>query len=430
MQSALFLGIAERAAYVPDGNTNLWKWNVLGLRNVVLSYIFPLNLPPWHIAVALSPEAFTNELRLVLVDNAGRELGFLNLTTSEEPLSSNISTDPSESGCTVDIIKPFLVAQYGWTLLFLPLGNGEIVIPRPGDVQIRVGSSSGEIIGQLTFVLIDPPSLGPDRIAAIKSDPAATKAVRIQLGCKYCDTKARAYAALERDPKLETEGWIWYTEIPEVFVCICNRTSLPLESVRRNLHGLLGMPRGTSDNVQFVPLYENSALSTLRAEYLSLLVENHREEVLQVFLQNNPVLLHVFPAVRLFTKPPILTDFFADFAIVTPQKELILIEIEKTTTRLTKKDGGVAAELCHAFDQVRSWLHVADEHRLAVLDSLKIDRSEVSTIRGVVIAGRDAGYDALHLRRLKGQDWGRITFLTYDDLLFALDSLISRLSKL
>jgi hypothetical protein len=95
-----------------------------------------------------------------------------------------------------------------------------------------------------------------------------------------------------------------------------------------------------------------------------------------------------------------------------------------------KKKGGIAAPLSHAFDQVRGWLHVVDEHRLAVLDSLKIERELVSVVRGVVIAGRDIGYDAQHLRKLKGADWGRITFLTYDDLLFALDALIRKMTNL
>jgi hypothetical protein len=142
------------------------------------------------------------------------------------------------------------------------------------------------------------------------------------------------------------------------------------------------------------------------------------------------LLLHQFPAERLFPKPPILTFFFADFAVVTPQRELILIELEKTSTRLLKKDGGVAADLSHAFDQVRDWLHTIDEHRLAVLDSLKIDREQVSIVRGVVIAGRDIGYDAHHLRKLKGTDWGRVALLTYDDLAFALDVLIRRMDAL
>ena len=97
---------------------------------------------------------------------------------------------------------------------------------------------------------------------------------------------------------------------------------------------------------------------------------------------------------------------------------------------MMKKDGGVAAPLSHAFDQVRDWLHLVDEHRLAMLDSMKVEREEVSTIRGVIIAGRDSGYDAHQLRKLKGADWGRITLLTYDDLLFSLDALIRRLDAL
>lgn len=419
----LFLGIAERAAYVPDGATNLFKWNVLGLRNVVLSYLFPIALPPWFLAVALPAGVSQGPMRLALVNEAGKELGFIDLATS-----AAVDSPPEDS------VRPmsqlFLMAQLGWTPIFLPLGNSGIIVEHPGNVQIRIGSADGETIGQLTFVSIDPPPLTSERVAAIRSDPGATKAIRIEFGCKFCDEKQRAYAALDREPKYESEGWTWYSDLPDVFSCSCGRTELSLEIVRRNLHGLLGGPRGTSDSLQFVPLYEQSALSTLRAKFLALLDGKHREEVLQIFLQENPVLLHIFPATRLFHKPPILTEYLADFGIVSPQKELVLIEIEKTTTRLTKKDGGVAAELGHAFDQVRSWLHVADEHRLAVLDSLKIERSEVSVIRGVVIAGRDHGYDALHLRRLKGQDWGRISFLTYDDLLFALDSLISRVSKL
>jgi hypothetical protein len=106
------------------------------------------------------------------------------------------------------------------------------------------------------------------------------------------------------------------------------------------------------------------------------------------------------------------------------------MELERSNLHLLKKGGGIAAPLNHAFDQVRDWLHEANEHRLAVLDSLGIDRNEIGTIRGVVIAGRDSGYDAKDLRKLKGADLGLITFLTYDDLLFALEALIRRVERL
>jgi hypothetical protein len=47
-----------------------------------------------------------------------------------------------------------------------------------------------------------------------------------------------------------------------------------------------------------------------------------------------------------------------------------------------------------------------------------------------VIAGRDVGYDARHLRRLKSEDRGRVTFYTYDDLLFALAALLEGFDRL
>ena len=151
---------------------------------------------------------------------------------------------------------------------------------------------------------------------------------------------------------------------------------------------------------------------------------------MQQFIDENPILLHQFPAERILPKPPILNSYVADFGIVTPNKELILIELERTSTRLMNKDGGMAAPLSHAFDQARDWLHEVDEHRLAVLDSLKIERDEVSRVRGVVIAGRDKGNEARNLRKLKGADMGEVMFLTYDDLLFALDALIRRMEKI
>jgi hypothetical protein len=107
---------------------------------------------------------------------------------------------------------------------------------------------------------------------------------------------------------------------------------------------------------------------------------------------------------------------------VCPQG-LILIEIENSQTRLLKKDGGIAAPLSHAFDQVESWLHVVNDHKLAILDTLNVDRDMVSTCRGMVIAGRDRGQDAAHLKRLKGTDRGRVLFLTFDDLLFRVGAL-------
>jgi hypothetical protein len=161
-----------------------------------------------------------------------------------------------------------------------------------------------------------------------------------------------------------------------------------------------------------------------------MLKKNPEEEIIQKFIEQNPIILHRFPAERLLFKPPILTFFKADFAVITPEKDLIFIEIELATKRLLTKEGKQAATLTGAFDQVRDWLHEVAEHRLTILDTLGIDRQMVGKVRGVVIAGRDAGYDAKHLRRLKGTDHGQVQFLTYDDLVGDLAALAQSIGEL
>lgn len=94
-----------------------------------------------------------------------------------------------------------------------------------------------------------------------------------------------------------------------------------------------------------------------------------------------------------------------------------------------KQDGHRAQELIHAFDQVGDWLIKFKEHRLSVLDDLKIKPERVHNVRGVVVAGREHGYDAAHMRALKMRTNDDLVFMTYDDLLGAMDSLILRVER-
>jgi hypothetical protein len=297
-----------------------------------------------------------------------------------------------------------------------------VYLDKPGGDEV--------LLGKVHFLLANAAPLTADRIAAIRADPSALKSVRIELACKFCDAKCRAYSGIERSQEAEHEGWTWYEALPELYSCVCGKTIMSLVSIRKNLHGLLGHRSRMSTQVNYVPLYERSSLESIRHTFARLLNSTPKEEALQLFLEKNPILLHQFPATRLLSKPPILTMFKADFAVLTPNRELIVIELEGANTKLLRKNGDVAAPLSHAFDQVRNWLQEIDEHRSAILRTLGIEAGEVGLVRGVVIAGRDGGYDALHLRRLKGNDWGRIALFTYDDLLFALDALINKFEAL
>lgn len=419
-----FLGLAERAALVRDGETNLVKWNVLGLKNVLLTNFFPFPLGGWNLAFGIRPLNSSNAIRIRFKSETDEEIGFVDI--------SMVANPPTIPLTRADLIpvRPFGEA---WSILFsqLPAGPNPMHVKGPGRYRVLLESEGKqECIGEFHCVLVEPPPLSPERIAAIKSNPNLTQGVRIEFSCQVCPTKLKVYAGLERLPDSKTDGAIWYTDIPDHFICECGKTNYDLSTVKRNLFAAVGLPRSEQMMMISVPVYEGSALESLRVEFINLLNTDPREESIQQFIEKNPILLHQFPSEKLFSKPPVLTRFKADFALVTPQKELTLIEIERASTRLLKNDGGQHAQLTHAIDQIHTWLHELNEHRLAVLGSLGIDRDKVSKVRGIVIAGRDAGNDASDLRRLKGTDHGQVTILTYNDITAGLATLAHSMSKL
>jgi hypothetical protein len=298
----------------------------------------------------------------------------------------------------------------------------------PGRHLITFGD---EIIGELYFVVVEPEPLTVERIAAIKSDPKASKAVRITIGCKKCPSQLKLYSALETSKSLEKEGFIVNTSAPDEFTCECASTKIDAKILKRNLHALLGNRAREGEEMSYVKMYERSVLERIRSEFCKLLAGNPKEEKIQKFIEQNPVLLHQFvPSSddRIVFKPKFSTKYIGDFAFATPQKELVVIEIEPLI-KLVKKDGHPTAELNHAFGQVRDWLHEINEHKVAVLDGLGVKREKVGKVRGVVIAGRDAGHDENNLRKIKGTDHGQVSFLTYDDILASMDTLISSIEK-
>lgn len=419
-----FLGFAERAISVREGETNLVKWNVLGLKNILLTNFFPFWLNGWNLALALRITAPPGVLVLKFKADSGEEIGGVNLglaaATPQVPL-----TQPA---------SPFLwYLPQAWLVAFLPLpAEPNICIQKPGRyvAAVQTEDANEEIIGEFYCALVDPPPLTPEREAAIRSNPRATKAARMVLGCTLCPSKFRVYAALERMASLEAEGFTWYRDIAEHFICECGKTQLDLSTVKQNFFAVLGQPIGVSGQVDYKPFYERSALENLRVEFVNLLNTDPPEESLQQFIEQNPILLHQFPAEKLFFKPPISTRFKADFAVVTSQKELVLIEIERPSTCLLKQNGEQHSDLTHAVEQINQWLGVLDDHRLSALEEMRISREMVSKIRGVVIAGRDAGNDANHLRRLRGSYQDRVALLTYDDLAVSLAALAQKIGDL
>lgn len=419
-----FLGICNRAANVRNGNTNFFEWNVLGLKDVVLSYIAPINLLGYYVGISVFVPALQDtKFLLKLGRQNGEEIGSYEINFEGYATLDNHTLATKEDA--------FGLPQRGWGTVFFPISEPAGMLTESGLYEVILECNGEELlIGQFRFQVINPEPLTAERVNAIKSSPSATKTVRLEICCNKCGDCLKTFASLEMKTNKEEENYLWYEHLPDTFHCSCGATTIDLRIIKKNLHGLLGQPLGDAKSVSFTPLYEVSALEMISNDFFKLIESNPREEIVQKFIEDNPVLLHQFPAQEIYFKPPLLTFYNADFGLVTPQRELLLIELEKPSTKLLKKDGGINAELQHAFDQVNNWLHIVNEHRIAVLDSLRIKREEVASVKAVVIAGRDKDYDKEHIRRLKGTDFGRVVFLTYDDLLASLNSLIKRIKSL
>jgi hypothetical protein len=317
-----------------------------------------------------------------------------------------------------------LVAVSGvasWTMLLVPL-NG-VVLNEPQTIEAFLVNEKNEIsLGVLAFGLAGAPPLTPDRIAAIKSDPHAIKALHFQLGCKHCDTKLKVLAGLEKPKKIDKKD-VWYQDVPEFFECGCGKTRIPLNILRTNMHALLGNKEIIPKNLSFIALYEQRAISQTSKELQDLINSNPKEELVQKFLSNNPIVFNFLSPSRLFEKPPILSKHQADFAILDSRGVLILVEIERPNIRLIRKDGATSAEMEHAISQVRDWLFLYEKYRGAVLECIDLRDRDVTRVKGLVIAGRDEGYDTEQIRKFKWQDRGSIDCMTYDDLLNILAAL-------
>jgi len=318
-----------------------------------------------------------------------------------------------------------------WSFFVYDLDDIDAVVKHPGQYKITVCRETEEVsIGCLVFGYAPAPPLTKERIAAIRSNPYATKRVRFSMRCNQCNDELRAYTGLERSDEEERDGWIWYKQLPDSFACKCGKTTMDLTMLRDSLHALLGHVTRGKEELSFTRLYERGALEAICNQFASLLDLNPEEEQVQQFIEDNPILLHQFGPERIYHKAPILTKHKTDFAILSNKGALILIEIEKPGKRLLKKDGGMTADLQHAFDQVRDWLHRIEDHRAATLACIDLKPEEVVSVRGVVIAGRDSGYPADHLRKLKWTDFGQIDFYTYDDLLRGSVALVQTVSDL
>jgi hypothetical protein len=427
-----FLGVCERSTRIREGQPLLWKYDILGLKQAVLSHVYPLNIKGFQLAFAIYGSAFSTAIHIRVLAPTTEELFHIDLNP-QFPVKMD-SIDSIAVLIPRTEIGAFVPRDYSvWSFFITELNGFDALVKEPGDYKVVVSTDEGEkTIGFLVFGYVPAPPLTEERIAAIRSNPHASKWIHFTLRCNECGTELRSYTGLERNVKDEHDGWIWHRELASRFICECEKTKIDLTYIRESLHALLGqVVSSNEEEMSFTRLYEKHTLELICNQFAAALVPDPKEETVQQFIENNPILLQQFAPQKVYHKPPLLTKYTADFAVLNNKGELILIEIEKPNKRLLKKDGGISAEFQHAIDQVRDWLHLVEEHRAAALECIGLKPEEVVSIRGVVIMGRDGSCSPSHLRKLKWTDFGqRITFYTYNDLISGLVTLVRTIKDL
>lgn len=416
-----FLGLCERAECKQLNPSLLLTCNIIGLKNVIISNIYPLSLAGSYFAISIyNPNSF-NKGRIYIRSEDGEELIHIDIEVE-------VNAAPKSSVEQLESTVPYIEIPI-WTTNYIYVDAA--LVKSPGRFTVFLAKDGQELtIGHLIFALAPAIPLTPDRIAAIKSDPMAAGALRYILTCNQCGDTLKSYTGLDKSKDQEENGFVWYEDLPNRFNCSCGKNDLDLTILRQNMHGLLGRHANSQGAISLTQLYEKDALETIVNDFIKLLDSNPLEEPIQKFIEDNPILLHQFSPQQIFYKPPILSKYKADFAVVNQKKELILIEIEKLGKPILKKDGGKTADLQRPFTQVEDWLFSIDRHRDAVLDGFNLNPSDVSKIRGIVIMGRDNECNEEHLRKLKWIDHGRTDFYTYDDLANALITLIRNMRDL
>jgi hypothetical protein len=422
-----FLGFCERAETVTEGHVVFWKQNLLGVSHSRAFYVFPANLRGITIAIAVYQPKAGDSFKLVFRGTQGQTpfdlvMQIASAVASEPQVDAKVAERKIDSG----LIDP------GWVFLANQLNN-DIMVNAAGTYEIFLTPEDGEeqYLGSVAMAHVPVAPYTPEEITALKSDPLATKFVRMALKCNSCHEGLKAYAGVERSPSLESQGFQWNLDIrEEEFACSCGKARISLVPIKTGLHGLLrrNVSPQTQTDVSAVRLYEKTALEQYCRDLLRLIERNTVEEELQNFLESHPIFFHVFLPKKIVFKPPILTKYFADFALLNARDELLLIEIERPHLKMLKKDAGRTAGLEHAFHQVRTWKQVLDDHRAAALDAMGLQLDEVAIVKGVVVAGRKPS-DERKLRMLRSLSSGDIELFTYDDLLNSVTELIKHVAN-
>lgn len=381
--------------------------------------IFPANLRGlvfcFLVNAGVALRGGLNGMRIVGRDEEGvdRIVIDMGFQKSDEGRINHMTSSNSDVTPT-DISAGLSPDEGEWQLL--PVQMTDVFITKPGKCQLFLLLDGREFpLGTITFGLAEVAPYDENFISAVKASPFSSKYIRFRIGCSACDSKMTVVAGIDRPT---VDDAVWFQDCQSEWICACKKAVVDLSYIRRGLHSLL-LERANLKNTSIIAtsLYSQENVELVVRQYGDLLDRSPGEEVVQQFIERNPLVWAPHYPARIFVKPRILGKFVADFALLDELGVLTLVEIERPGTRLFKRNGHATADLNHAIDQVRDWIACINDHRSAVLDQLSISSDSVARVRGLVIAGRAANEKEENLKRfMKVKPNEDIDFHTFDYL--------------
>lgn len=156
--------------------------------------------------------------------------------------------------------------------------------------------------------------------------------------------------------------------------------------------------------------------SSLLADFKALLDSNpDREQVLQAFLQANPILL--CPShVRMWPKLQLGANI-TDFVFREANLEYLLVELERSTLQLFRQDGHATADLTHAHGQIIDWKRYLEDNLHTVQRELGLVGITPNP-NGLLVIGRSQSLSQENRRKLQTitNESPKLRVMTYDDV--------------
>lgn len=440
----IFLGICRRAAQ------REFAWDFLGLSNIVYSVIYPTRLAGLFLVFALQTQHFHEfggmEGRLTLTDKGNPEnkaWSNFSLTSGEKGADlvtertsiMRVPPQMAEGRATAEYrVLPAvtgLAEPTGVYLFAFPVPQLFLWRPAIVNVELQMGDFNWSL-GVLYCQYQLPQPLNPEESRAIAARPDAHRAVVMYVECKQCGDRIDLCALLEPDSELPS-GHIEIGQAPDRWRCTCGTHDVDLRYAKGGLHDLLrrhDVQPGPDPITGFLPLYEADRAAALIVDYETLIRGLPREEAVQKFLETNHIFWAFLSPILILHKPPILTKKKADFGILTRSGDLVLVELEKPSTKLVNKDDSVSAQILKGANQIRDWESVVQKYRIALLDELGLSDMNVHRIRYVLVGGLTKDASAIGLSKLRQGAAPGTEFYCFDELAAFLRSTLASLRSL